>query len=73
MRSRLRASLGDAVSWSPFVSQHELPAEFGAATVTALVSRGQAEGLGLVLAEALIAGSAVVGTAAGRNPGGGGR
>jgi glycosyltransferase involved in cell wall biosynthesis len=71
--ARLRAlagarSLGNAISWSPFVSQHALPAEFGAATVTALVSRGQAEGLGLVLAEALLAGSAVVGTAAGGIP-----
>ena len=61
-------ALGDAVTWSPFISQHELPAEFGEATVTALVSRGQAEGLGLVLAEALLAGSAVVGTAAGGIP-----
>jgi glycosyltransferase involved in cell wall biosynthesis len=61
-------SLGPSISWSPFVSQHALPAEFGAATVTVLVSRGQAEGLGLVLAEALLAGSAVVGTAAGGIP-----
>jgi glycosyltransferase involved in cell wall biosynthesis len=61
-------ALGDAVTWSPFISQHELPAEFSEATVTALVSRGQAEGLGLVLAEALLAGSAVVGTAAGGIP-----
>jgi glycosyltransferase involved in cell wall biosynthesis len=61
-------SLEGAISWSPFVSQHALPAEFGAATVTVLVSRGQAEGLGLVLAEALLAGSAVVGTAAGGIP-----
>jgi glycosyltransferase involved in cell wall biosynthesis len=71
--ARLRAlasarALGGAVTWSPFISQHELPAEFGAATVTALVSRGHAEGLGLVLAEALLAGSAVVGTAAGGIP-----
>jgi glycosyltransferase involved in cell wall biosynthesis len=70
---RLRAlatarGLGGAITWSPFVSQHELPQEFGAATVTALVSRGQSEGLGLVLAEALMAGSAVVGTAAGGIP-----
>jgi glycosyltransferase involved in cell wall biosynthesis len=70
---RLRAlvaqhALGSAVSWSPFISQHDLPREYGAATVTALVSRGHAEGLGLVLAEALLAGSAVVGTAAGGIP-----
>ena len=45
-------SLAPSISWSPFVSQHALPAEFGAATVTVLVSRGQAEGLGLVLGEA---------------------
>jgi len=61
-------ALGDAVTWSPFILQHELPAEYGEATITALVSRGQAEGLGLVLAEALLAGSAVVGTAAGGIP-----
>jgi glycosyltransferase involved in cell wall biosynthesis len=71
--ARLRAraaerALGDSVTWSPFVPQHELPKEFGAATVTVLVSRGQAEGLGLVLAEALVAGSAVIGTAAGGIP-----
>jgi glycosyltransferase involved in cell wall biosynthesis len=71
--ARLRAlaaerSISDAVTWSPFVSQHELPEELGASTVTVLVSRGQAEGLGLVLAEALMAGSAVVGTAAGGIP-----
>ena len=71
--ARLRAlaaarTLGDSISWSPFVLQHELPKELGAATVTVLVSRGQAEGLGLVLAEALMAGSAVVGTAAGGIP-----
>jgi glycosyltransferase involved in cell wall biosynthesis len=64
----LQRQLGDAISWSPFISQHELPAEYGAATVTVLASRGQAEGLGLVLAEALLAGSAVVGTAAGGIP-----
>ena len=71
--SRLKAlaahrGLGNVVTWSPFVPQHELPNELGRATVTVLVSRGQAEGLGLVLAEALIAGSAVVGTAAGGIP-----
>ncbi len=70
---RLRAlasqrALGDDVSWSSFVPQHDLPKEFGAATITVLPSRGQAEGLGLVLAEALMAGSAVVGTPAGGIP-----
>jgi glycosyltransferase involved in cell wall biosynthesis len=71
--ARLRAlatqrGLGESITWSPFVLQHELPKELGAATVTVLVSRGQAEGLGLILAEALMAGSAVVGTAAGGIP-----
>jgi glycosyltransferase involved in cell wall biosynthesis len=71
--ARLRAlatqrALGESVTWSPFVLQHALPQELGAATVTVLASRGQAEGLGLVLAEALMAGSAVVGTAAGGIP-----
>ena len=45
-----------------------MPAEYGAATVTVLPSRGHAEGLGLTLVEALLAGSAVVGTAAGGIP-----
>jgi glycosyltransferase involved in cell wall biosynthesis len=60
--------LGAIVTWSPFVAQHDLPNELGQATVTVLVSRGQSEGLGLVLAEALLAGSAVIGTAAGGIP-----
>lgn len=53
---------------SPFLPQSRMPAEYGAATVTVLTSRGQAEGLGLVLVEALLAGSAVVGTPAGGIP-----
>ena len=56
------------VNWSPFVPQTLMPREYGASTVTALPSRGQAEGLGLSLVEALLAGSAVVGTAAGGIP-----
>lgn len=69
LRARVaRHGLGDAVRWSRFVSQRDIPAGYGAATVTVLPSRGQAEGLGLVLAEALLAGSAVVGTAVGGIP-----
>lgn len=66
----LAAQLGIAadVDWSPFVPQDRMPAEYGAATVTVLPSRGQAEGLGLTLVEALLAGSAVVGTPAGGIP-----
>jgi glycosyltransferase involved in cell wall biosynthesis len=45
-----------------------MPAEYGASTVTVLPSRGQAEGLGLTLVEALLAGSAVVATPAGGIP-----
>jgi glycosyltransferase involved in cell wall biosynthesis len=56
------------VTWSPFVAQALMPREYGASTVTVLPSRGQAEGLGLTLVEALLAGSAVVGTAAGGIP-----
>jgi phosphatidyl-myo-inositol dimannoside synthase len=58
----------DRVTWSPFVAQSLMPAEYGASTITVLSSRGQAEGLGLTLVEALLAGSAVVGTAAGGIP-----
>lgn len=60
--------LNERVSWSPFVSQNQMPREYAASAVTVLPSRGQAEGLGLTLVEALLAGSAVVGTAAGGIP-----
>jgi glycosyltransferase involved in cell wall biosynthesis len=45
-----------------------MPAEYGASTIAVLPSRGQAEGLGLTLVEALLAGCAVVGTPAGGIP-----
>jgi glycosyltransferase involved in cell wall biosynthesis len=45
-----------------------MPREYGATTVTVLPSRGRAEGLGLTLVEALLSGSAVVGTAVGGIP-----
>jgi glycosyltransferase involved in cell wall biosynthesis len=72
-RSNLEAlarELGIAprITWAPFVPQAQMPAEYAASTVTVLPSRGQAEGLGLTLVEALMAGSAVVGTAAGGIP-----
>jgi glycosyltransferase involved in cell wall biosynthesis len=60
--------LDTRVTWAPFVSQAQMPAEYGASTVTVLPSRGSAEGLGLTLVEALLAGSAVVGTPAGGIP-----
>jgi glycosyltransferase involved in cell wall biosynthesis len=73
MRQELEAkakSLGltARISWSPFVPQSAMPAEYGASTVTVLPSRGSAEGLGLTLVEALLAGSAIVGTPAGGIP-----
>lgn len=61
-------ALGGVATIAPFVTQAQMPAEYGAAAVTVLPSRGQAEGLGLVLVEALLAGSAVVGTPAGGIP-----
>ncbi len=61
-------ALGGVASIAPFVTQAQMPAEYGAAAITVLPSRGQAEGLGLVLVEALLAGSAVVGTPAGGIP-----
>jgi glycosyltransferase involved in cell wall biosynthesis len=60
--------LEGVVSIYPFVPRSAMPAEYGAATVTVLPTRGQAEGLGLVLVEALMAGSAVIGTPAGGIP-----
>lgn len=66
----LGRSLGvaDRIDWSGFVPQDRMPAEYGAATVTVLTSRGKAEGLGLTLVEALCAGSAIVGTPVGGIP-----
>lgn len=61
-------SIEGQVIWSPFVPQALMPREYGTSTVTVLPSRGKAEGLGLTLVEALLAGSAVVGTAAGGIP-----
>ncbi|HKG92981.1 MAG TPA: glycosyltransferase [Gemmatimonadaceae bacterium] len=56
------------ISWSPLVPQSAMPAEYGASTVTVLPSRGRAEGLGLSLVEALLAGAAIVGTPVGGIP-----
>ena len=56
------------VEFSDFISQERMPAEYGASTITVLPTRGDAEGLGLTLVEALLAGSAVVGTRAGGIP-----
>jgi glycosyltransferase involved in cell wall biosynthesis len=66
----LAGELGIApkVTWAAFVPQAQMAAEYGASTVTVLPTRGHAEGLGLTLVEALLAGSAVVGTAAGGIP-----
>jgi glycosyltransferase involved in cell wall biosynthesis len=64
----LRRGIAGAVSFSPFVPQGEMPAEYGRSTVTVLPTRGNAEGLGLTLVEALLSGSAVVGTPAGGIP-----
>ena len=64
----LELGIAPDVDWSPFVPQDRMPAEYGAATITVLPSRGQAEGLGLTLVEALLSGSAVVGTPAGGIP-----
>ncbi len=67
---RLAGSLGIAndVEWSAFVPQQRMPAEYGASMVSVLPSRGRAEGLGLTLVEAMLAGCAVVATPAGGIP-----
>jgi glycosyltransferase involved in cell wall biosynthesis len=56
------------VIWSPFVPQDRMPAEYGVATVCVLPSLGKAEGLGLALVEALLGGTAVIGSTAGGIP-----
>jgi glycosyltransferase involved in cell wall biosynthesis len=63
-----RIGIRDQVEWSRFVPQSEMPAEYGASAITVLPTRGTSEGLGLTLVEALLAGSAVVGTPAGGIP-----
>lgn len=68
LREIATRSLTRVAGISPFVPQPRMPVEYGAATVTVLPTRGQAEGLGLTLVEALLAGSAVVGTPAGGIP-----
>lgn len=60
--------IANHVTWAPFVPQVQMADEYGASTVTVLPSRGRAEGLGLTLVEALLAGCAVVGSAAGGIP-----
>lgn len=66
----LAETLGIAadVDWSAFVPQTQMPAEYGASAVSVLASRGQSEGLGLALVEALVAGCAIVATPAGGIP-----
>jgi glycosyltransferase involved in cell wall biosynthesis len=56
------------VEWAGWVPQTGMAEEYGAATVTVLPTRGNAEGLGLALVEALIAGSAIIGSPAGGIP-----
>jgi glycosyltransferase involved in cell wall biosynthesis len=56
------------IEFSDFLPQDRMPAEYGASTITVLPTRGDAEGLGLTLVEALLAGSSVVGTGAGGIP-----
>jgi glycosyltransferase involved in cell wall biosynthesis len=69
LRARAAAlEISRDVTWSAFVPQDAMPAEYGASTITVLPTLGQAEGLGLTLVEALLAGSAVVGTPAGGIP-----
>jgi glycosyltransferase involved in cell wall biosynthesis len=63
-----RRGIASTVTFSSFVPQSNMPAEYGRSTVTVLPTRGSSEGLGLTLVEALLGGSAVVGTPAGGIP-----
>jgi glycosyltransferase involved in cell wall biosynthesis len=68
-RSAEVQGVGHLVDWSPFVPMDQMPAEYGAATVVALPSRGsRGEGMPLSLVEALLGGAAVVATPAGGVP-----
>ena len=60
--------IGDGIDWSGFLPQQAMPAEYASSSVVVLPTRGNEEGLGLTLVEALLAGTAVVGTRAGGIP-----
>ena len=60
--------LDGVVEWSTFLPQDAMPAEYARSTVVVLPTRGNEEGLGLTLVEALLAGTVVVGTSAGGIP-----
>ena len=60
--------LANVIEWSAFLPQSAMPEEYGRSTVVVLPTRGNEEGLGLTLVEALLAGAAVVGTHAGGIP-----
>jgi len=60
--------LADVIEWSTFLPQGAMPEEYGRSTVVVLPTRGNEEGLGLTLVEALLSGTAVVGTHAGGIP-----
>lgn len=69
LRARAAAAgVADHIEWAGFVPHDRIAGEYAAATVVVLPSRGQGEGLGLVLGEALLSGTAVVGTPAGGIP-----
>ncbi|HVE79988.1 MAG TPA: glycosyltransferase [Gemmatimonadaceae bacterium] len=69
LRRRVEAlGLASAVSWAGVVSHDAIADEYGRSTVAVLPSRGDREGLGLTLVEALLSGCAVVGTPAGGIP-----
>ena len=63
-----RSSGHPEIEFSDFLPQDRMPLEYGQSTVTVLPTRGDAEGLGLALVEALLSGSSVVGTNAGGIP-----
>lgn len=64
----IRLGVSARIAWAGVVPHDRIANEHARATVVVLPSRGKAEGLGLVLAEALLAGTPVVGTAAGGIP-----
>lgn len=65
---RQAIQLGLAVEFSDFVDQGAMVAEYAAAATVVLPTRSDAEGLGLVLVEGLLAGCAVVGARSGGIP-----
>jgi glycosyltransferase involved in cell wall biosynthesis len=68
LRLAQNSGVSHLIQWAGVIPHGAMPEEYGRATVTVLPSRGNSEGLGMVLVESLLAGCPVIGTAGGGIP-----